>query len=332
LARLGELFKALTGNLWKFVYAWILPTCLAVGAFWIAIVPRLPDTPIGSALARLGAESALAAGLAVSFAIIAIAVLLSVNASPLSRLLEGYLMPRPIYEIGREVQRRRRKQLQDEFDAEQDPVRKGLLSEQLALFPENPDHVTPTRYGNAVASIETYSSRRFGFDYHTFSYELRTMASESVRKELEDAEAVVNFFLASVHLSAAFGLTALALGAVQGDTALCVAGLVSLVLTRFFYLRAIDSTLTWGRMVRVLVHLVRGDVLKAYGLVPPAKLVEERLLWLSMYNLVYFGDKEDPSSVGALERVPKVGQFGAILDQHRAVDDAPPNLRPAAWQ
>jgi hypothetical protein len=329
---LGELFKALTGNLWKFVYAWILPTSLAAGAFWIAIVPRLPETPVGSALARLGAQSALAEGLAVAFTIIAIAVLLSVNATPLSRLLEGYLLPSRIYRIGREVQLERRKELQRKFDKEQDPVRKGLLSERLALYPENPAHITPTRYGNAVASIETYSIRRFGLDYHTFSYELRTIASESVRKELEDAEAIVNFFLASVHLSAAFGLTALAFGAVHGDTALCVAGLVSLVLTRFFYLRAIHSTLSWGRAVRVLVHLVRGDLLKAYGLVPPEKLVEERRLWLSLLGFVYFGDKDDAGMIEALERIPQRGQFGTILDQHRAVGDTPPRPRPAAWQ
>jgi hypothetical protein len=331
LARVGELFKALTGNLWKFVYAWILPTSLAVGAFWVAIVPRLPETPVGSALARLGAESALAEGLAVAFGIIAIAVLLSVNATPLSRLLEGYLLPRPLYMAGQEVQSQRREKLQRDFDNEQNPIRRGLLSERLALYPENPDHITPTRYGNAVASIETYSLR-FGLDYHTFSYELRTTASEAVRKELEDAEAIVNFFLASVYLSAAFGLTALAFGAVQGDTALCVAGLVSLVLSRFFYLRAIHSTLTWGRAVRALVHLVRGDVLKAYGLVPPEKLGEERRLWLSLLSFVYFGDKDDDEMVKALKRTSEPGQFGAILDQHRAVDDAPPSLRPVARQ
>src|SRR5919197_2237303 len=230
---MGELFKALTGSLWRFVYAWILPTALATLAFWAVIVPSVRDAPLVRTVGDLGRQSALAGGLALAFAVVAVAVLLALNATPLSRLLEGYLLPRPLYAAGRAAQRARGRRLRDRFEHEPHPARRGLMWERLSLFPERPDGLAPTAYGNAVAAVETYAGARFRLDYYTFAYELRTLASDPLRRELEDAEAVVSFHLALTYLSTLFALVALAVGVARRDPALYLAGLVAVALARW---------------------------------------------------------------------------------------------------
>jgi hypothetical protein len=326
---MAELFKTLTGSLWRFAYAFILPTALTFLAFWVVIVPNIPDAPLVRTLGRLGRESALAGGLALGFAVLAVAVLLSLNATPLSRLLEGYPIPQPFYEAGCAIQRARRQRLQHRFEHERNPARRGLLAELLSLYPERLDDITPTAYGNAVASVEGYSGRRFRLDYYTFGYELRTLAPDPLRKELEDAEAVVNFFLALIYLSGLFGLVALAVGVSGRDPPLCVAGLVALALARFFYIRAVHSTMSWRRIVRALVHLVRGKLLEGYGLAVPETLAEERRLWLGLLGFVYFGDNPDPGMQDELQQDHEPGVFGAELERHRAKLPPPDEVRVA---
>jgi hypothetical protein len=316
-----ELFKALTGNLWRFVYAWLLPTTLAVAAVWVAIVPAISSESVVARLARLGQENAFAGGLATAFIILALAVLLALNANPLSRLLEGHPWPRALYDAGCEQQRRTRDRIRARMGREDNPTRVYQLSTQLALYPENATDLMPTRYGNAIAAGLTYSNKHYKMDYDTFAYEFRTLAADPLRRELEDAEAIINFFLALVYLSAAFAVAAMAVGIAQGKPALSVTGLVAALLSRFFYWRAVNTAFTWVRTMRAMIHLTRTDVARAWGLRLPATLAEERQMWWNLFGFVHLGDNKD-------QRLDKPsdyfvpGTYGLALERLRRTDDA----------
>jgi hypothetical protein len=318
---MAELFKAATGNLWKFVYAWVLPTAIASFAFWIVIGPHAQDWPVAKILAQLGEESALAGGLAIAFLVLAIAVLLALNGEALFRILQGFSLPGSLYEGGRATQVQRYERLLLLADRETDRTRRNLARERLKLYPEHRLFIAPTRFGCAVAAVELYSKARFSIDYVTFGQELRSLAPDALKRQLEDAEAVVSFFIAFVYLACGFSFVALLFGVGEQDPGLVVSALVAALVGRFFYLRAVNSTLPWRQAVRAVVHMGRVKLAAAYGLELPPTLAAERRMWQSLTAFVAVGDGQLPDQPYDLERF-RPGTLGLALDEYRVPDAA----------
>jgi hypothetical protein len=331
---MAELFKTVTGGLWKFVYAWILPTALVVGACWLTILPKVRNLPAVAALSDLGSGSLWAEGLLAAFLILAVAVLLALNSTSLSRLLEGYTMPRGAYETGRAMQRQRRAGLKHAFDSAPDALRRAAARRQLGFYPSTPDYIAPTRFGNALAAAETYGIAKFRMDYNIFWYELRGLAADSLRKDLEDAEAILGFFVALTYLSAGYAGLALVVATAGHDPGLVVAAAAAGLLARFFYLRAVQSTLSLRRATRAIVHLGRAKLAEEYGLTMPETMAKERSMWAALGAFTMKDDAEDQTDVVLDPDRLKPARAGQILDQYRAgavPDDAKVDPRWSRW-
>jgi hypothetical protein len=104
---IGDMSEILKG-LWGKLYAWGLPSALALGATWLFLLPQLTSGFLGLVVGRLeGGEALLFLALTG-----ALAVSLSSLSTQLYRLLEGYLWPRWLQEWGLKRQRAQKKALQ----------------------------------------------------------------------------------------------------------------------------------------------------------------------------------------------------------------------------
>jgi hypothetical protein len=94
-------------TLWGKLYAWALPSALAIGAYWLFVYPK---TTVFHGLVGADSEVSRAGVFAATTATIAFC--LNALSMPLYRVLEGYYWPRWLRERGSARQRRRKRELQ----------------------------------------------------------------------------------------------------------------------------------------------------------------------------------------------------------------------------
>lgn len=274
---MGDIAKGVLGGGWTLVIGWILPTALNLAVFQVAIAPSL---------SRPGFLNLPQGKTTVTLLVVAVLFGLVLNAlqTPLYRLLEGYaLWPAPLYERGCTMQRRRRQRMADRLTSPvaSSSIRRALLREKLARYPDSDDQITPTRLGNAIRRLENYGYDRYRLDTQVLWNELTSSVPDWVRKQNDAARATVDFFVALLYGHAVMCVAALA--ALAGPhahrmvlivTAVCLAGLVPV-----WYHAAVTATDEWAAAVRALVNLGRKPLANALGLLLPKDLQEERTMW-----------------------------------------------------
>jgi hypothetical protein len=170
------------------------------------------------------------------------------------------------------------------------------LFERLERYPQQIELIVPTRLGNALRAMETYGSNRYGLDSQTLWYELQSTTSPTLRTDLEDNRASVDFFVSAVaHLSLlAVVSTGVAIACHGGHSiAPAVVAVVSVALTRPSYLAAVRNVGDWHYSIRALVNLGRGDLAHALGLRLPQSFAEERRLWSAVTDFVSYGPRDE---------------------------------------
>ncbi len=293
---MADIVRGLTGGGWVFLYAWIFPSVIALGAFWLIVYPAAGQLPIASDIASL---SAAQEGVVLAFSAVGLGLILSVLYTPLYRLLEGYSWPKPCREWGIDRQRDRKRDLQSRRAGV--GWEEGLRIEKLRRFPVDDREIAPTRLGNALRAFETYGKDRFDLDSQTMWTELCAVVPESLQLELDRSRALVDLFVALVYLSAGFGVLALlAAWRTQGfELRLVVSGVSALILMRVWYQLAVSSSSYWHLTVQALVNLGRKELASALGLRLPATLSEERQMWGLVTQLVFY--RYEPSVSAKLD-------------------------------
>jgi hypothetical protein len=318
-----ELFKALSGSLGRFVYAWLVPSLVTGAVFLLLVLPTMGAEPAISAdLSGLGFAAIFA------LAVLTISVVFAYLAVPIYRFLEGYTLPR---QLARRLRRRqlqewhRLHRLQQFHSSRGNPL--GEVRERLQAYPEDPESLLPTRLGNALRSMERYGGRRFGLDSQTVWYELQSVSPENLRRDAGDARATVDFFVSSVaHLSFLSIVSATAAVAARSITAFLVA-LVSALLVPAAYRGAVHNVAEWRSTVQALVNVGRVKLAPALGLELPPTFLEEQEMWRSWTGLVTYGSHD--SYLRVLDRrrstpappVPKADAPAAVASP--PADDSP---------
>jgi hypothetical protein len=299
-----ELMKAISENPLKFLYAWILPSALAVGAFALIVFPAIDDLPIVRDIPTSGG----AGGLVLGASCLAVGMVLALNSVLLYRVLEGYSgWPDWLYDRFRRRQVRRWMALRDRLrsaDAQQryDASRIQLLEEKLKQYPDREEFILPTRLGNAIKALETYGYERYSLDSQALWYELEAAAPEPLQQANEDARVAADFFVCSVYLLAVFSLLGVAVGVWRDNAPSLFFGLAAIPLVPFCYERAVKSIVEWQIAVQALVNVGRVKLAAELGLMMPQTLEEERRMWGALADFVLYGDAENETIGKALDR------------------------------
>lgn len=297
---MADLVKTLSENLWKFVYAWLLPAGLAVSAFVVLVLPALEDISIFHDLVTTTSRNIASRSITIILICLAIAfllaLLLALNSTPLYRLLEGYSLPKWAFGVLRKRQSDRWKNLRETAfspsEEKGDRARQQIAWGRLKEYPEDESNILPTRFGNAIKAFESYGNDRYGLDSQTLWYELMTVAPDGLRKEEEEARSIVDFFVCSIYLSALYSFLAIVIGITQKNLPSFISGLAAALLVPFAYTRAIKSTQQWRSVVQALVNIGRINLANALGLRIPPTLEDEKRMWQALTGFVYWGHEE----------------------------------------
>lgn len=292
---MGDLFKALTSGLARFVYAWLMPSVITAGVFVFAVLPSVSGD---AQRATIGGAASF------TLAVLGLSIVFAYASRPIYQFLEGYSMPRW---MARPLLRRSQRRFLRLSALEQrgSALQQQQATEDLKAFPERLDLLMPTRLGNALKAMESYGVTRFGLDSQTFWYELQAVAHDRIRQSTEETRAAVDFFISSVAHLSLLSLATFALLPVadQPLAALAVAAAAGL-LAPGAYGQAVRNVGEWRWAVQALVNTSRPALAEALALSLPASFSAERELWTSVSGLVHHGAHDDYLKVLDPRRVP----------------------------
>jgi hypothetical protein len=298
---MGGLFNAVSGGLSKFVKAWLLPSTAGVVLFSFFVLPALDNWEL---VARINSRSDVERGLILGFSSLLLAFLSSYSSTYIYRLLEGYSWPNASATRAVRKQRRLYASLKEAADRAQGTGggseredkeqlwRAELAFEKLKRYPESEADILPTRLGNALKAIERYGQSRYKLDAQTFWSELNACAPDSTRDEVEDARSVIDTFVSFVFVSLVFAFLSLIVAITKLHAPSLIAALGALLLSRWFYNSAVESTSWLVRAIQALVNLGRGKLASTYGLKVPSTLSEEQRMWEALAGFVVWGDED----------------------------------------
>jgi hypothetical protein len=167
-------------------------------------------------------------------------------------------------------------------------------------FPQNAV-LAPTRLGNAMRAVDTYSQPRYGLDLATIWPRLQPLLPAETLSWLGQAGTAFDLMITLSALSALFGVSLGVYLAVISSSpqaaaisAVVLAG--SLGLSWVCYRNAVEAAVAYGERVRSTVDLHRFRVLEAMRLPQPENLAEEELEWRRVCGLLDRSDQADPAA------------------------------------
>lgn len=295
---MGDLFKALSSGLGRFVYAWLMPSVVVSGIFYFLYLPVWSKTVADQTLAALNPFLQGAAFLLLS---LTLSVVFAYCSRPLYQFLEGYTMPRWMRAAFRKKMLRRYRRLQ--LLTTRGPLSdRQWAEEQLKAFPEDVNLLMPTRLGNALKAIETYGSARFGLDSQTLWYELFAVANPDLKKDVDETQGSSDFFISAVVHLALLGVVGGIAAAISFTPLRLTVALVAVSLIYPAYRQAVNKVGESRYPLQALVNISRPALAAAFSLRLPGTHQEEVRLWDDLTSMVSHG----PDAVGT-----------ALLDRYR---------------
>lgn len=328
-----EIVKGILGGSWTLILGWILPSSLGLTIFGFMVLPSLtnlgPLSDVSNASASTQAFILLTASVILGLTIASLA-------TPLYRVLEGYLLWPSSWAAKRTAEHvSARGRAAAEVTTAQDEqgrldLRGSLALERFRRYPDDERQVAPTRLGNAIRRFEYYSYDRYQLSSQLLWNQLRGVAPESVVKDVDSARAGVDFFVCLLYISGATSLAALlALFSEERHLAtLLIATVGSATAAVVSYPLAVLATDAWASAVKAMVDVGRVPLAEGLGLRIPETLAEERQMWQKVGW--FLGYRFNPEAAANLDPYRTLADGEAKADKERPILEAGARSDPAA--
>lgn len=257
------------------------------------ILPGISHTWLLAPVTLPSQKSGITAALVFSFFVLVSSVFFAYASLPIYQVLEGYRLPaamrrrlrrrhlREFYRL-RAVERRYR--ATGVFPA-------GYTTDDFRLrYPRDVDSVRATRLGNALTSMEQWSSSRFQLDSQTLWFELQAVSADNVRKDVDEGRAPVDFFVSSIAHASLLSLSGIVVGSITPQRQALVIGLLAAASIPVSYRLAVSNMLDWSQSVKAMVNVGRVDLAARLGLQMPGTLEGERHMWSAHMHVVELAD------------------------------------------
>jgi hypothetical protein len=304
LSKLPDLFNK------SFVIGYVLPTIiLFVGVHSVYVHAHDKLNESHSVFNSINQGSALAGTTLFALSSWAVAILLLALNRDIIRILEGYGAINPfrlltfIYPIEKrtfsrlkarksELDRMRNEERTHgrELSPRLRTERREVATSLARRFPHSDEFVLPTSFGNAIRSFEVYPRVMYGVDSIPGWPRLYAVIPKDYRELLDDAKALVDFWvnlwLASIIVIASY-LLFLASSHQFNRSSIFIGG-VLLIASFLSYNRATAAALGWGSLVRSSFDLFLDDLRLKLGYVKPANPTRQKEMWSSFSQAVYY--------------------------------------------
>lgn len=297
---MSDLFQNLTAGFSRFVLAWLVPSMATVSLFAIFLYPHVSHSSLLVPVERVTRAGKLDGAVVFALGTLLLSLLFALTSLPLNRLLEGYTLPPSLrrYLLAKEVRRLARLRMLYLNTPRRFVAFRGQIKEQIDLYPTNRAQIMPTRLGNAWKAAETYGSRQFSLDGQTFYYELQGVVPGTVRKDLEDARAQVDFFIAFVGQLGLLSIVSLVVAVSSAFAPAIILAIVCTISARLAYMAAVKNMTDVRYALQALVNVGRPGLAEALGYRLPTTLSRERELWAAWMRFI---TQQQPSELEELD-------------------------------
>jgi hypothetical protein len=156
------------------------------------------------------------------------------------------------------------------------------LDRDLALFPEDPGRIMPTRLGNVMVAAELHCQRRYGLAAALMWSRLWLILPDDVRKEVAAAQHAFNLRIRGCAWSLAIGL----LGFIAP-----LFFAISLITTLWSYRQAVAAGSAFGQVVSAAYDLHARDLVRGFGMEPAPGDVLDPSIGRALTLFVRRGDR-----------------------------------------
>ena len=150
-----------------------------------------------------------------------------------------------------------------------------------------------TAFGNVAESMQSYALSRYRLNLATYWSRLQPLLQKHTDfyPVLQDAKVQLDFLVSSTVLTALTTAVWLIVLPVCTDAVWLFAAVAVLgpLLTRMFYLAAVENYVAFGEVVRTSVDLYRFELLDALHVPRPDGLRDERTLWTALQRIMTYG-------------------------------------------
>jgi hypothetical protein len=288
----------------NFAIAFYLPVSIFLAASWLLL-------ELVGLWAKLGSHLTSVTLVETTMAVLAAwigGILLLVLNRDIYRFLEGYGKYNPLRwfkDLPKKKYAKKTAQLKQlneeyskpDFTDAQRQERNGLMHEIAEAYPEKPNHLLPTSFGNTLRAFEVYPRVMYGLEGIDGWPRILAVLPKDYRELIDDAKAQVDWWVNLSVLSfvfliefwivvfSTFGLRSawyLTLLNILVPLALLV------LLNWFFSWRATSAAAGWGDYVKSAFDLYRFDLIEKMGLTPPANRKTEKELWTKISQSIVF--------------------------------------------
>lgn len=298
----------------SFAVGYFMPTIiLFVGAYSVYIHFHAKPVVSDDLLNAISQSSALVGTTLVALLSWTGGILLLALNRDIIRILEGYgaMNPFRLFALVYPIQKKnfqRLKQRKLELDRIRDEERlhgrslapslraerREVATRLASRFPDCEEFVLPTTFGNIIRSFEVYPRVMYGVDSIPGWPRLYAVIPKDYREVIDDAKALVDFWvnlwLASILILIEYLFIA-AVGRQFNFSSLFIAGFL-LIASFIVYHRASTAALGWGSLVKSSFDLFLGDLLLKLGYLKPVNLSKQKEMWTSFSRAVYYADPE----------------------------------------
>jgi hypothetical protein len=321
----GELFRALSSGVLKYIFAWLIPSLVTTAVFVVLVLPdvraaldpapahadvaaQVEGAQVASSVTPDGSSEETSFGevligtAAFGIAVLTLATLFGLLSTPIYRVLEGYYLPKDLARRLVRNQRRRRGRLERTVaQRSASEARRSRAAEELDLYPSDPALTMPTRLGNALKSAETYADSHYGMDSQLLWFELAALAPDTLRQDVDDSRAPIDFFVSFLANFVLLALLSLAAWVAVGSDAGLAVGLVSLLLVPAAYHGAVRNMDAYRSAIQALVNVSRLNVVRAFGLRWPSDATEEIEIWERLTEFASASAGDDHKALSNLD-------------------------------
>ena len=226
------------------------------------------------------------------------------------KLLDGF--PPQQWEILEKIRLQRGKNIQDlkeKFPADIEWIlqelryeRDRLKRQKIERFPDQEQWVLPTRFGNAIRAFEVYPRVMYGLDDIPGWDRLIAVIPKDYLNLVDSAKAQVDFWINFCFLGVIcmieYIVSLLYTGTLQLQVFPLMFPFMTLLLSVWAYLMAIESVGDWGELVKSAYDLFLPELRKKLNFSQPSEINEENFLWTKFSQAIIY---RNPQKIAGLK-------------------------------
>lgn len=171
-------------------------------------------------------------------------------------------------------------------------TRNHLMQRMVERFPDNERWLLPTSFGNTIRAFEVYPRVMYGADSIATWDRLRAIIPEEYQKIINDAKALLDFWINLCFLSVAFLVEYASISMYYSKLATVFSLLIAVIVVITTFIRARYSASEWGELIKSSFDVYLTELYEKLGFSDKLTDSERRQVWSRFSQAVIYVDPD----------------------------------------